>query len=106
MNGFPVVVFIDGRFDCVVLCATTDIAKAWLDGARFFGRYVGLRFTFNAADQFTAFLHQPGSLALFKERLDEEDQSTTIRLEEAQNALDAIERAKSLPFPTVPTIVK
>jgi hypothetical protein len=100
MNGIPVVVFIEGDFECIVLCGISAEAFAWVDGAAFAAsQYRG--------DRFTSFVFWPAALdwiAEMKQKLDAND--STITLDQAKRALDALERAKSLPFPTVPTIVK
>lgn len=105
MNGYPVIVFVEGEFDCIVVCATTDLAKAWVKGAAYGAqKYAGRGFL---AIPFSLQMAR-GPIGVAKVALDDEiyEEGFTIDRIEREKAIDALERAKTHAFPPLITVVK
>lgn len=104
MNGYPVVVFVDGAFDCVVLCATNELAHAWVAGAKHGSRRSEVSFLALPTGRLT----QRGVAAIvLDDVLGEEMVSLKhIGSAERRKAAEALERSKSKAFPAYTTIVK
>jgi hypothetical protein len=73
VNGLPVVVFVDDRFECVMVAPTRDTALAWAAGASF-----GAKAYAEAGQRFVAIVvgasaqSVPAAMMWVKHELDEE----------------------------------
>lgn len=105
MNGYPVVFFAGGRFDRLVLCATSDIATAWAAGANCAARATGIHLGHAVC---LGRLYGLNKLALAAVTLDEQlyEDAIDIAPDQRKKALEALERSFSHSFPPLITIVK